>query len=110
MLKHQPIATKHPAKIKLRPNFAYSAISFSKANLGDLIVATGLVILLYFESDNLIFCSPYNLLITWMASKKIGHIFQATSSFVHYLKAISELKLESHSENAQFRSKIVPLP
>ena len=36
--------------------------------------------------------------------KTIGHLFQATSSFVHHFVAIGEFKLESQSENAQFRS------
>ena len=37
--------------------------------------------------------------------KTIGHLFYAMSSFVHYLKAIGELKLELQSRNAQFRWK-----
>ena len=37
--------------------------------------------------------------------KKIGHLFYAMSSFVHYFKAIGEFKLELQSGNAQFGSK-----
>ena len=39
--------------------------------------------------------------------KIIGHLFYNTSSFVHHLKSISELKLKLQSGNAQFRSKLV---
>ena len=38
-------------------------------------------------------------------AKIIGHLFYATSSFVHHFVAISEFKLELQSENAQFESK-----
>ena len=37
--------------------------------------------------------------------KTIGHIFYATSSFVHHFIAISEFKLQLQSRNAQVRSK-----
>ena len=37
--------------------------------------------------------------------KIIGHIFYTTLNFMHHLKAISELKLELQSGNAQFGSK-----
>ena len=37
--------------------------------------------------------------------KTIGHLFYATSSFMHHFVAIGEFKLELHSGNAQFRSK-----
>ena len=37
--------------------------------------------------------------------KKIGHLFYATSSFVHLFVAIGDLKLEIQSGNAQFGSK-----
>ena len=37
--------------------------------------------------------------------KTIGHLFCATSSFVHHFIAICELKLELQSRNAQFGSK-----
>ena len=37
--------------------------------------------------------------------KIIGHLFYITSSFVHHLKTLRELKLELLSGNAQFESK-----
>ena len=37
--------------------------------------------------------------------KTIGHLFCATSSFMHHLVGIGEFKLESQSGNAQFGSK-----
>ena len=37
--------------------------------------------------------------------EKIGHLFYATSSFVHYFVAISDFKLELQSGNAQFGFK-----
>ena len=37
--------------------------------------------------------------------KTIAHVFYATSSFVHHLIAICELKKESQSGNAKFGSK-----
>ena len=38
-------------------------------------------------------------------SKTIGHLFYATSSFMHHFVAIGEFKLELQSGNAQFGSK-----
>ena len=38
--------------------------------------------------------------------KIIGHLFHATSSFVHHFIAIGEFKLELQSGNAQFGSKL----
>ena len=37
-------------------------------------------------------------------SKTVGHLFYATSSFVHYVVAIGDFKLELQSGNAQFGS------
>ena len=39
--------------------------------------------------------------------KTIGHLFYATSSFMHHFVAIGELKLELQSGNAQFGSKSI---
>ena len=39
--------------------------------------------------------------------KTIGHLFYATSSFLHHLIAIGEFKLELQSGNAQFGSKSI---
>ena len=40
----------------------------------------------------------------WSQLKTIGHLFYATSSFVHHFVAIGEFKLELQSGNAQFGS------
>ena len=42
------------------------------------------------------FLRPCDLEIWWMTLKTIGHLFYATSSFVHHFVAIGEFKLESH--------------
>ena len=77
----------------------------NKANLRDLIVATGLVILLKLDSNRWFF-NLYDLEIWWMTSQKIiGHLFYIASSFVHHLKILGEFKLELLSGNAQFGSK-----
>ena len=39
--------------------------------------------------------------------KTIGHLFYATSSFLHHFVAIGEFKLELQSGNAQFGSKLM---
>ena len=130
-------------------------MTLNKANLKDLIAATGLVILLKLDSNRRFF-SPCDLEIWWMNNrapllryfrlfasfrrhrwiqtgvtvrkrpiwvkindffsrvtfkldrwpwKTIGHLFYATSSFVHHFVAISKFKLELQSGNAQFGSK-----
>ena len=79
------------------------ALKDNKANMRDLIAATGLVITqIGFKSS--IF-SPCDLEIWWMTSKIIGHLFYTTSSFLHHFKSIRELKLELQSGNSQFQSK-----
>ena len=47
------------------------------------------------------FLEPCDLEIWRMTSKTIGHLFYATSSFVHHFIAIGEFKLELQSGNAQ---------
>ena len=42
----------------------------------------------------------------WSQLKTIGHLFYATSSFVHHFLPIGEFKLELQSWNAQFRSNL----
>ena len=81
-----------------------SHIHKNKANLRDLIAATGLVIPLKLDSNRR-FYSPCDLEIWWMTLKndrapllcyiKLGALFQA----------IGEFKLELQSGNAQFGSK-----
>ena len=41
----------------------------------------------------------------WSQLKTIGHLYYATSSFMHHFVAIAEFKLELQSGNAQFGSK-----
>ena len=53
------------------------------------------------------FIAPYDLAFWEMTLKTIGHIFDATSSFVCHFITISELKLESKTRNAQFESKLM---
>ena len=57
-----------------------------------------------FRSKSAIFLSR-DLEIWWMTLQKIGHLFYAATNFVHHFIAISELKLELKSRNAQFGSK-----
>ena len=61
----------------------------------------------HFGSNSAIFCPvrPWNS--TNDLDKTIGHLFYVTSSFVHHFTAISELKLELQSGNAQFGSKLM---
>ena len=65
----------------------------NKANLRDLIAATGLVILLKLDLNRRFF-SPCDLEIWWMTKKTIGHLFYATLSFLHHFVAIGEYKLD----------------
>ena len=60
-----------------------------------------------FGSKLVIFYSvwPWNLMED--LGKQIGHIFYTTPSFVHHFKAISEVKSELQSGNAQVGSKLV---
>ena len=53
----------------------------------------------------MIFFSRVTLQFDLWPWKTIGHLFQATSSFVRHLVAIGEFKLELHYGNAQFESK-----
>ena len=61
------------------------------------------------ETPNLVkigdFFSRLTLQFDVWPSETIGHLFYATSSFVHHFLAIGEFKLEIQSRNAQFRSK-----
>ena len=57
-----------------------------------------------FGSKSAIFLSHVTLKFDEWSWKTIGHLFYATSSFVHYFTAIGELKLELQSGNAQFGS------
>ena len=58
-----------------------------------------------FGSKSIIFFSPVTLKFDRWPWKTIGHLFYATSSFVHHFVAIGEFKLEFESRNTQFASK-----
>ena len=77
----------------------------NNANLRDLIAAICLVILLKLDSNRRFF-SPCNLELDGWPRKIIGHLFYATSSFVHHFKSIGEFKLDLQSGNTQFGSKL----
>ena len=94
----------HCASAKICSNFGKIKLKMNKANLRDLTTATGLVILP--KSDpNRRFVAHVTLKFDEWHWKTIGHLFYATSSFVHHCVAISEFKVEFHSRNAQFESK-----
>ena len=56
-----------------------------------------------FGSKSAIFLSRVTLKFDGWLWKTIGHLFYATSSFVHHFIVISEFELELQSGNAQFR-------
>ena len=74
-------------------------VEYNKANLRDLIAATGLVILLKLKIVD--FSARVTLKFDGWPKKTIGHLFYATSSFVHRFVAIGEFKLELQSGNTQ---------
>ena len=67
----------------------------NKANLRDLIAATGLVISNWIQIVN--FSARVTVKFDGWSCKTIGHLFYATSSFVHHFVAIGELKNLSYS-------------
>ena len=71
----------------------------NKANLRDLIAATGLVISNWIQIVN--FSACVTVKFDGWPCKNIGHLSYATSSFVHHFVAIGEYKLELQSGNAQ---------
>ena len=79
--------------------------NINKANLRDLIAATGLVISNWIQIVN--FSARVTVKFDGQPRKTIGHFFYATSSFVHHFKSIGEFKLDLQSRNAQFGSKLV---
>ena len=90
--------------------FSRSSIKFqgqtgqNKANLRNLIAATGLVILLKLDSNRR-FSARVTLKFDGWHRKIIGHLFYITPTFVHHLKPLGEFKLVLLSGNAQFGSK-----
>ena len=75
----------------------------NKANLRDLIAATGLVISNWIKIIN--FSARVTVKFDGWPRKTIGHIFFTILSFVHHFKAMSEFNLELQYGNAQFGSK-----
>ena len=71
----------------------------NKANLRDLIAATGLVISHWIKIVN--FSARVTVKFVGLPCKTIGHLFYATSSFVRHFVAIGEFKLELQSGNGQ---------
>ena len=71
----------------------------NKANLRDLIAATGLTISNWIQIVN--FSARVTVKFDGWPRKTIGHLFYATSSFVHHFVAIGEFELELQSGNAQ---------
>ena len=69
----------------------------------DRLAATGLVISYWIQIVN--FSALVTVKFDGWPRKTIGHLFYATSSFVHHFVPIGEFKLELQSGNAQFESK-----
>ena len=67
--------------------------------LRDLIAATGLVISNWIQIVN--FSARVTVKFDGWPCKTIGHLFYATSSFVHLFVPIGEFKLKLQSGNAQ---------
>ena len=88
--------------VKNRKNL-HPMVNMNKANLRDLIAATGLVISNWIQIVN--FSARVTVKVDGWPCKTIGHLFYATSSFVHHFVPIGEFKLELQSGNAQFGSK-----
>ena len=78
----------------------------NKANLRDLIAATGLVISNWSQIVN--FSAHVSVKFDGWPCKTIGHLFYATLSFVHHFVPIGEFKLELQSGNAQSGSNSEP--
>ena len=76
----------------------------NKANLRDLIAATGQVISNWIQIVNI--SARVTVKFDGWPRKTIGH-FYTTSSFVHHFTSIGEFKLDLQSGNAQFGSKLV---
>ena len=72
---------------------------YASSNLRDLIAATGLVISNWIQIVN--FSARVTVKFDGWPCNTIGHLFYATSSFVHHFVAIGELKLQLQSGNAQ---------
>ena len=78
----------------------------NKANLRDLIAATGLVIFIKFDPNHRL-SARVTLKFHGWRWKIIGHLFYITSSLVHHFKSICESKPNLQSGNTQIGSKWV---
>ena len=77
-------------------------MTMNKANLRDLIAATGLVISYSNWIRNIDFSPHVTSKLNVWPRKIIGHLFYTSSSFVHHFKSISEFKLELQPGNDNF--------
>ena len=93
LLLIEPLGTNHLNLNK------YGIIFINKANLRDLIAATGLVISNWIQIVN--FSARVTVKFDGWPCKTIGQLFYATSSFVHLFVPIGEFKLKLQSGNAQ---------
>ena len=80
-------------------------IILNKANLRDLIAATGTVILLKLDSNRR-FLGAYDLENEWVTSQDNRPPVLCYVKAVHYFKTTNQLKFELQSGNAQFGSKL----
>ena len=83
---------------RVKPPYIHYTIP-NKANLRDLIAATSLVISNWIQIVN--FSARVTVKFDGWPCKTIGHLFYATSSFVHLFVPIGEFKLKLQSGNAQ---------
>ena len=82
----------------------------NKANLRDLIAATGLVISNWIQIVNLSACVTVKF--DGWPRKTIGHFFSTTSSFEHHFKSIGEFKLDlvqKHSIRVEIGDMLSPV-
>ena len=84
------------------PDGNFTRDAQNKANLRDLIAATGLVILLKLDSNRRFFLSRVTSNFDRWPWKTIEHLFYTISSFVHHFLPFGEFKLELQSVNAKF--------
>ena len=96
-----PLSFQHIRTLTRQTNFQM-CFTNNKANLRDLIAATGLVSN-WIQIDDI--SAHMTVKFDGWPRKTIGH-FCTTSSFVHHFKSIGEFKLELQSRNAQFLSKL----
>ena len=99
-IKLQCLPVCHGIRIKL----LIKLLIENKANLRDLIAATCLVITNWIQIVN--FSARVTVKFDGWPCKTIGHLFYATSSFLHHFVAIGEFKLELQSGNAQSGSNL----